>query len=145
MVRSLLWLSGSSRPESRPPLGTPTVTNTEFANYQRSILNRLGYFGISFTRIIARDSPSSVQHALTSITGFGHLICCILYLNTFVKSIFLAFLVMDYFGPVVFLDKIAALDYILCFGLVVLAVLIWFKRYPLYGKLEVQLYYKLIN
>ncbi|CAL8142555.1 unnamed protein product [Orchesella dallaii] len=101
----------------------------EFATYEREVANNLGYFAISKTRFIKTNSQ---EYLITSTSPLALLIYWAFYCNTFIKAIFLAFLVADYFGPVVFLDKIAALDYILCVGIVLCGLSVWYLRYPLH-------------
>lgn len=108
--------------------------NLEYVGFQRKILSRLGYFGISTTRIMEFGSYTGQNYHLSSNTAFGIFMYTVLHINVTIKAIFLAFLVMDYFGPIEFLDKIASLDYILCTGLVVIGAWMFLLRYPYYGK-----------
>ncbi len=105
-------------------------TGLEFSRYEREVANKLGYFAITLTGFY-RDPFGNYR--LKSTAPIAQLIFWGCYLNTFIKAVFLCFLVTDYFGPVVFLDKIAALDYILCVGIAVCGTLVWGKRYPLHG------------
>ncbi len=116
----------------------------EFAKYQRTILNNLAYFAGTTTRILKRSSSKNGIGAyyLTNNTLFGALLYWAYHINALIKAVFLVFLMTNYFGPVMFFDKIAAVDYILCFGLMVIAFFIWSKRYPFYGNSTVQIYLK---
>ncbi|CAL8142557.1 unnamed protein product [Orchesella dallaii] len=115
-----------------------TRRNSEFTSYQRKVLNRLSHFGVSRALILklasnsSRSSGSSEKYSIENIPTICNAVYWILRVNAGIKAVFLAFLVMDYFGPVVFFDKIAALDFILCIALIVLADSIWSLRYPFY-------------
>ncbi|CAL8142560.1 unnamed protein product [Orchesella dallaii] len=102
----------------------------DFTEYQRKILGNLGYYGLAQTRIDKKQRKN--DYFLRSTYTLPKILYWCYYANTLLKAIFLAFLILDYFGPVVFLDKIAALDYILCVGIVTLGSCIWFLRYPLF-------------
>lgn len=106
----------------------------EYVGFQRKILSKLGYFGISTTRIIEFGSYTGQHYQLTGNTALGMFMYIILHINVTIKAIFLAFLVMGYFGQVEFLDQIASLDYILCTGLVVIGAWMFLLRYPYYGE-----------
>ncbi len=54
--------------------------------------------------------------------------------NVLIKFAVLGFLVIGYFGPLEFLDKIAPLDYILCASIPLIGTSIFGFRYPLHGK-----------
>lgn len=105
-------------------------TKREFSRYEREVANNLGYFAITLTGF--SRGPFGT-YRLKSTAYIAQLIFWGCYLNTFIKAVFLCFLVTDYFGRVVFLDKIAALDYILCVGIAVCGTLVWGMRYPLHG------------
>jgi len=114
--------------------------NREFSLFQRKVLTRLSLFAVSRAQIRKVDAISSSlpeQYSISSISTISNTIYWLLHVNTGIKAVFLAFLVVDYFGPVVFLDKIAALDYILCIALVVISGCIWFLRYSFYGKYSI--------
>lgn len=127
--------------QSHSSIRLPKHENEEFAKYQRSVLNNLAYFAGTTTRISKRSSSKDGTGAyyLTNNTMFGVLLYWAYHINALIKAVFLAFLMTDYFGPVMFFDKIAAVDYILCFWLVVIALFIWFKRYPFYGNYTIKI------
>ncbi len=109
--------------------------NVEFVEFQRKLFNRLGYFGINTTRIIQHTSYTSQSYLLTKNTVCALLMYTVLHVNVTIKGIFLVFVLMEYFGPVEFLDKIASLDFILCICLVGIGASMLLFRYPFYGKL----------
>lgn len=113
---------------------TAASKNLEYVGFQRKVLSKLGYFGISTARIQEYGSYTGQHYELTGNTTVGILMYFILHVNVSIKAVFLAFLVTDYFGPIEFLDKIASLDYILCTGLVVIGAWMFLFRYPFYGK-----------
>lgn len=113
---------------------TRKVMNLEYVELQRKIFNKLGYFGITTTKIIRHVSCTEQSYKLTSNTVCALLIYIVLHINVTIKGIFLCFVIMEYFGPVVFLDKIASLDFVLCIGLVGIGASMLLSRYPFYGK-----------
>ncbi|CAL8116195.1 unnamed protein product [Orchesella dallaii] len=108
----------------------------EFSAYQRKSLDLLSFVAVNRYRVLRKENKNSFYYALDSIPVIGSCLYWIITFNTGVKAVFLAFLITDYFGPVEFADKIGALDYILCTGLIVLAWTIFFEKYPLYEILQ---------
>lgn len=148
----LLWHHLNSQYRHFPTMASISATETAlksgFETYQRKIVNNLGYFAMARTRVGIRLKTTELKNTgkqakeefyLESTSVVAQLIYWFFYTNTSIKAIFLAFLITGYFGPVEFLDKIAALDYILCVGIVTFGSCIWFKRYPLYGMTLIQI------
>lgn len=102
----------------------------EFVQFQRTIANKLGHFAITLTSF---NKDSFGNYSIKKTSTFLHIWFWGFVINNFIKAIFLCFLVIEYFGPIGLLDKIAALDYILCFTLGALGTLIWGYTYPLHG------------
>lgn len=108
--------------------------NNILTEYQQKIVNKMGFFAMTRSRIGGGNGKVNGDYFLESTPVPAQFIYWMFYINTTIKAVFLVFLVADYFGPVLFLDKIAALDYILCVGIVTLGSCIWFPRYPLHGR-----------
>jgi len=107
----------------------------EFCSYQRKIIGKTPYLAVNRFQIVKLNSKFTTRYYLDSIPTIGNLMYWILTVNSGIKSVFLAFLALEYFGPVEFVDKIAVLDYVLCVALTCLSWSIYFNKYPFYGKL----------
>lgn len=111
--------------------------NFEYVAYQRTLLNRVCNVGITPVKVLENGSRPSgeKQYRLERLSLFEALLWLVLHVNVLIKTVFLVFVVVDYFGPVEFLDKVATLDYFLCSGQVVILVIVM-KKYPLYESIH---------
>ncbi len=109
----------------------PNKKVVEYCEYERKIANRLGYADVSRTYFY-RDALGN--YSLKSTTPLAQFMYWAGTVNLLIKLAFLVFLVAGYFGPLEFLDQIAALDYILCAFIAFNGMYIFMFRYPLHGK-----------
>ncbi|CAL8076341.1 unnamed protein product [Orchesella dallaii] len=101
----------------------------DFSEFQWETLNYLAYFATTTNQIEKLKSGKYVPKSIPELALWFYRISIV---NAMVKTVFIALLVTDYYGPILFEDKIVALDYLLIICLVTITWSMYFNRYPLY-------------